>query len=497
MMNNIKQREKKIQEKRKQTPRKVFVKEICSRQPLVFYKNAGKISRYPETWRIGSIISQRDFQNQRDILVNDTSSLVCTDFFDSLQLLQKSCNYPNLFHDYINENSDYADIIYWTKNTYLSFSVGDTTKNILYSYTVNTNCTTVLNSCQIYTNCSSIYSSNYVTNSYEVFYSKNIHNSSHVWFSADCVGCENILFCSWLSNCSYCIRNVSYAKEEYARIKEELLQNKEKFSSYYETLPVHYDNIDAGWCEWIALKNCESIKNAKFVTNTHQGNNLLIVDGTPSSSSLYDTISVGLDCVDFYWVNCWGTHCNNIYLSTNIWSCSNIYYSDYLINCSYCLGCIWLKNKSFCILNRQFTKEERFEKIDEIFTQMERDWVLWDFLPWSMNPFYFNDTVASLIEDFSKEEVLQDWYLWRNDEIKVDIPDWAQILDGKYLNEYQWFDMSWKWTINPEILNKVIKDEKGNIYRIVSMELEFLQKYWLPLPEIHWLDRIKLWFKFK
>ena len=135
--------------------------------------------------------------------------------------------------------------------------------------------------------------------------------------------------------------------------------------------------------------------------------------------------------------------------------------------------------------------------MDEIFTQMERDWVLWDFLPWSMNPFYFNDTVASLIEDFSKEDVLQDWYLWRNDEIKVDIPEWAQILDGKYLNEYQWFDMSWKWTINPEILKKVIKDKKGNIYRIVSMELEFLQKYWLPLPEIHWLDRIKLWFKFK
>ena len=134
-MSNIKQRERKIQEKRKQTPWKVFIKEICSRQPLVFYKNSGKISRYPETWRIGTLISQKDFHDQRDFLVKNDLSLERTNFFESFQLLQKSFNYPNLFHDYINENSDYADILYWTKNTYLSFSVWDNTENILYSYT--------------------------------------------------------------------------------------------------------------------------------------------------------------------------------------------------------------------------------------------------------------------------------------------------------------------------------------------------------------------------
>jgi hypothetical protein len=41
--------------------------------------------------------------------------------------------------------------------------------------------------------------------------------------------------------------------------------------------------------------------------------------------------------------------------------------------CSFCLGCIGLINKSFCIFNKQYTKEERYAKVDEIFSQMEKD----------------------------------------------------------------------------------------------------------------------------
>ena len=137
-----------------------------------------------------------------------------------------------------------------------------------------------------------------------------------------------------------------------------------------------------------------------------------------------------------------------------------------------------------------------------------------------MNPFYFNDTVASLIEDFTKEEVTAAWYLWRDEEISVDIPEWSQIVYAtqkakqnaveklgnvwknaedklETLENYQWFDSEGNWTINPDILKKVIKDEKWNIYRIVKMEYDFLMKYGLPLPEIHRLERIKLGFIFK
>jgi hypothetical protein len=167
-------------------------------------------------------------------------------------------------------------------------------------------------------------------------------------------------------------------------------------------------------------------------------------------------------------------------------------------SCSYCLGCIGLKNKSFCILNKQYTTEERYELANKIFWQMEKDWTLWQFFPASMNPFYFNDTAAYLIDDtFTKEEVTKAWYLRRDDEIKVDVPSGAEVIETKDLNNYQWYNSNWERTINPEILKKVIKDEKWNYYRIVKMEYDFLMKHALPLPELHRLDRIKLGFKFK
>ena len=52
------------------------------------------------------------------------------------------------------------------------------------------------------------------------------------------------------------------------------------------------------------------------------------------------------------------------------------------------------------------------------------------------------------------------------------------------------------WYIDPEILNVIISDEKGNYYRIVEMEYDFLMKHGLPLPTMHWLERMKAGFIF-
>jgi hypothetical protein len=103
-----------------------------------------------------------------------------------------------------------------------------------------------------------------------------------------------------------------------------------------------------------------------------------------------------------------------------------------------------------------------------------------------------------LIDDsFTKEEVEKDGYMWREENIKVDIPEWVDVIKVEKLDKYQWYDENWKWQIDKEVLKKVIKDKKWNIYKIVPIEYDFLIKHSLPLPEIHWLDRIKLGFKFK
>jgi len=102
-----------------------------------------------------------------------------------------------------------------------------------------------------------------------------------------------------------------------------------------------------------------------------------------------------------------GVKSENVYNCEGVVTCSNVYYSRFLEYCSYCLGCIGLKNKQFCIFNKQYTKEERFELADKIFAKMDEEGTLGKYFPASLNPFYFNDTMASLVGDFTEEEIKQ------------------------------------------------------------------------------------------
>ena len=246
---------------------------------------------------------------------------------------------------------------------------------------------------------------------------------------------------------------------------------------------------------------------------------------------MYDSLDVGIDVSDYYgvmWAGGIGTH--DVYCSLQIADCSNIYYSQYMDNSHHCLGCIWLKNKSYCILNKQYTKEEWEGLAEKIFASMEAEATLGEFFPASMNPFYFNDTLAYLIDDsFTKEELAADGYLWRDEAIRADIPDGMKIVKNTELDQYQGFRgtpfakgevMKWQgdlvsgetpqsphhneslsvqqeftWYIDPEIMNVVIVDKKWDYYRIVQMEYDFLMKHALPLPTMHWLDRMKMGFQ--
>jgi|GEM_PF-1577718 len=55
-----------------------------------------------------------------------------------------------------------------------------------------------------------------------------------------------------------------------------------------------------------------------------------------------------------------------------------------------------------------------------------------------MNPFYFNDTTAYLIDpSFTKEEVEAKGYLRRDEPINVDVPEWMEVVESKDLGKYE------------------------------------------------------------
>jgi hypothetical protein len=89
---------------------------------------------------------------------------------------------------------------------------------------------------------------------------------------------------------------------------------------------------------------------------------------------MYDCIDCGIDVNNYYGACQLGIYSEQMYcIVYGGGASSHCFYSMNLDTCSFCLGCIGLKNKSYCIFNKEYIKEERYEKVDEIFQQMEKD----------------------------------------------------------------------------------------------------------------------------
>ena len=496
-MQDIHQRELKMQDKRKQTPRRQFLKEVASRFGVGFYKNNGIISRFPETDRCGTIYNADAYMKQFHNGFPGVDLLPDVPFLEQFQKFFATSPKMALLDYANNENVRYADTTYGAKNAYMTISVGDICENVLYSIMIFGNCTNIINSSIITSNCENIYRSVNVTHSFNVFYSRYIHNSANIRFSDNLIGCTDCVFCSWLENKKYHIHNTAYTPQDFLQEKQKILSQKSEYFSYFQKVSWIATPRSVNNCTWNAISFSENVQQSYFVSRVTNGRNILWGDGTPLSSNLYDVVDISKVDDAYGWMGV-GQNAVHMYCGANASTCNNVYYSYFMDTCSYCLWCIWLKNKQFCILNKEYTKDERYVLVDKIFGQMDADWSLWAFFSPSTNPFYFNDTLAYLVDDsFTQDEVTKEGYLRREDESRVDIPEWADVVNASDLAYYQWFDEQWNRKITPEILKKAIKDDKWNYYKIMPMELDFLQKHGLPLPEIHRLERIKLWFKFK
>jgi len=492
-MQDVRVREDKIKEVRKQTSFRDFVKEITSRYNFNLFRYQWHISRYPEVERNKNIVDDLSISMNNSCIGEYTG-----DFFKDFHDLYTRSPKANILHYGSNENCEFSDGSYGAKNCYLSFWAGRGVENALYSTFVVNNCTNIIDSFCVASNCDNIFSSKSVLESSNIFYSVQIHNSYNIYFSSNLIGCKNCLFCDGLENQSYCIHNKQFSQEAYEEEKKSILQDKKKFAEWYQKIHTNIGNLWSHNVTGKGITQSENIENGYYVTYAKDSKNVILYEGGKTwSYNFYDGIDIGLDAHDFYASCQAGTRAHDVYCCVFI-GASHAYYCMHIDDtCSYCLGCVGLQNKQFCILNKQYTKEERFILANKIFEDMEKAWTLGQFFPGWMNPFYFNDTAAYLIDDsFSKEEVEKQWYMRRDDEIKVDIPAWTEILTKNDVHTYQWYTTNGEWEIKKDILKKVIKDEKWNYYRIVPMELKFLQKHGLPLPELHRLERIKLWFEF-
>ncbi len=497
MIERLNKWQKKIQDVRKSTNWNDFIRDIVSRYPLMLRKQGKHLSRFvPHSDRIGTVV---DFSTYSEGVSQQVLNNYGWNFFENFWELMKKSTVAGTKVIGKNENSDYNDIILWAKNAYLNFVVLESDE-AAYSYGVN-QCEQVYNSTQVLES-QQIFSSRAVTKSSRVFYSSNIQDSFSIWFWVNLTGCSECIWCSNLNNQSYCIQNKQYSKEEYLNRKEQLLSQKDKFPS------LHGRILSQPWSNyWTGITGqfnrlCQDVDSAFFNFQVHTWRNIMFGAWTGVSENIFDVFSFGWTVADHnYW-------CMWVWReATHVYCCveasprvSHCFYSYLIDNCSFCLWCVGISNKSYCIFNKQYSKEDWYNAVDKIFWAMDKAWTLGTFFPWWLNPFYFNDTAAHLIDGtFDKEELQSLWYLRREESIIVDIPDNVEIISVDQLGDYEERKKNEKTGgkkrhIDPSILTKVIKDKEWNVYRIIKMEYDFLMQHELPLPRLHRLDRIKLNF---
>ena len=405
-----------------------------------------------------------------------------------------------------NTNCDYCNQIYYSKDSYLCFWCWDI-DSCLYLKNSMSNSYSI--DCLFTHNSELCYDSIDCGACYNTKYSIKSQNCKDSYFLYACIWCNNCLFCANLRQKEYCIYNEQYSKEEYLKKLKELNFSdfekvkmlKENFYKFISTQPNKFStNIQCEDSTWDSCSNMKNCKNCFDSSNIENSKNIWIsawmtwlmrdcqdVNFTDTLEAWYEIMSL------WSW--------KFIQFSSNIESSNNMLYCIASNYSKDCFWCIWLQRKQYCILNKQYTKEEYEILVPRIIDHMRKtpypstssgwsfgsEW--WEFFPVEISPFAYNETVAQEYFPMTKEEVLDKWWKWKDEE--DDIPNVTKTIPAERLPD----DIK---DIPDDILNWAIKCEVSwRPFKVIPQELNFYREHNIPIPHLHPDERHKARMKLR
>ncbi|MFA6586199.1 MAG: hypothetical protein WCS86_03520 [Candidatus Paceibacterota bacterium] len=456
-----------------------------------------------------NIISQMDTKNSYKIFDNnfwwdpdawdaikygriyDTKS----SFYDELVKLLHDV--PHMAMERFNKimiNSDYTIDSFDVRNCYVSSTIG-ISENVSYGLWV------------VYTKDSTdLLRVDHVEHSYDVIDSDRIYKSKYIQnckncmnsqFLFDCRNCSDCFMCVNLRNKKYCFFNEQLDRESYLeKIKNINLSKrsiveeyKSKFTKLIETKAIHRDlwihSSPGAIGNFLSdCKNCVGVycaSSAKYLLTFYKNENVRYGQDVFGTNDCMDVTIFGPGELCFNVTE--GLFSNRVIASYFFQSCRQIEYCFECIDCKYCFGCSGLKKKSYCILNKQYSEDEYWEKVDEIKTKMSEDGIYGKFLSLKDSFFYYHDTYAYAMMPLTKEKAIPLGARWRDYEINIETKD-LKVLNSKdvpdNIND-----------VTDDILNSAIICEKTKRpFRITKQELDFYRRNLVPLPVIHPQSRL-------
>ena len=400
-------------------------------------------------------------------------------FFEQFKELQNDV--PRWARMYVNcQNSDYTNNSAEIKDSYLTFSSYGS-ENLYY-------CMRVMR-CNTCIDCLNVRDSEYLSQCVECKKCYNIHYSQLAegcrdsYFLYDCRNCNNCIMCAQVRGKEYMILNKQYSKEDFEKEKTRFL---EMLCSDRETLNQRFEE----------LKKSLSHKNLRII-NSENCTGDYINDSKNVENGFYVTESE--DCINVYDCykdkNCYDNmaneeselclECDTAYELYNAKFCSytvtgsDLAYCDQCINVKECFGCVGLHQAENMILNKKYEKVEYDEMLVKIKKHMSEQGEWGIAFPSTLSSYPYNITVAHEYFPLSKQEVLEQGYMWHDEEEtlktdkKYDIPENIDDVDDS-------------------ICDKVLTCEKsGKLYKIIPQELKFYRIFKIPVPRISPDERYK------
>lgn len=166
----------------------------------------------------------------------------------------------------------------------------------------------------------------------------------------------------------------------------------------------------------------------------------------------------------------------------------NMEYCISCLNCENCFACVGLNRKKFCILNKQYSEEEYWTKLDEIKCAMLDRGEYGEFFPTSFSSSYFLESVAGINLGATKE-----------DGIKYGFPDFDPESHGA-IGELGDVTLLKDPEMIPDAIDDVKVDEwvgvalldkqMGRRFVFLKPELEFYKAHKIAPPTRHFIHRV-------
>ncbi len=379
-----------------------------------------------------------------------------------------------------NENCEYTDDTWYSKDCYLCHSVYKS-QDLRYSYRsiATDSCFSVFS-----INCELCYDVTNCYQCYEVRYALNAQNCHNSAFLYDCRNCSDCMFCFNLRNAQYCFGNQQLTKQEYEQRKLEWnLASRKVYDKAQKFFRRMMKNIawhraqDITKSEDCVGSYIETSKNCSYIFFSQKSQDCVNIARGYNNKDCLDALAPCEGKLSFATVLCMFQSYDTA-LSALCTECQHIRYCAHCFQCTHCFGCCGLVGKRYHIFNQPYAEKEYHALKKTLIEYMKSTGEWGQFFPGHFAPQPYDESWSGFYWPLSDAEqaaqcfrTAQPMTRQQHDYHDSDtIPDVPQAIDHQ----------------------RIYWDETAaRPFRISSADLTFSQKINVPLPHQYYMRRIQ------